>query len=366
MANVNLKNIEKIYPNGFRAVKGIDLKINQGEFMVLVGPSGCAKSTTLRMIAGLESITGGELWIGDRVVNNLSPSQRDIAMVFQDYALYPHMSVYDNMAYGLKIKGLAKDEIASRVRNAADILGLSGELNKKPKALSGGQRQRVAVGRTIVREPDVFLFDEPLSNLDAKLRVHMRAEIIKIQKQLKTTMIYVTHDQVEAMTMGDRICVMNFGEIMQVDSPLEIYERPANRFVATFIGSPAMNMQKGRINEEDGRLRFVSDSIRFDIPDAFIERLRPYTGREIEFGLRPEHIMSSEKSNIDGMKIKGKVGIIELMGNEKVVHFDIGDITFIARIHPHSNVQKDHEYEFVYNLEYAHFFDTETGKNITI
>ena len=253
MAEVILKKVEKQYPNGFKAVHGIDLHIKDGEFMVFVGPSGCAKSTTLRMIAGLEDITGGEVYIGDKLVNDLPPKDRGIAMVFQNYALYPHMTVYDNMAFGLKMAKVPKDEIDKRVKEAAEKLEITQLLDRKPKEMSGGQRQRVAVGRAIVRKPDVFLFDEPLSNLDAKLRVSMRVKITQLHKQLKAegqnaTMIYVTHDQVEAMTMGDRICVLNFGKIMQVDTPLNLYHKPANKFVAGFIGSPAMNIVKSYFN----------------------------------------------------------------------------------------------------------------------
>ncbi|PLX17770.1 MAG: sugar ABC transporter ATP-binding protein [Candidatus Muiribacterium halophilum] len=367
MANVELKKIEKIYSNGFRAVKGIDLKVKDGEFMVLVGPSGCAKSTTLRMVAGLEEISGGELWIGENLVNNLSPSDRNIAMVFQDYALYTHMSVYDNMAYGLKIKKIDKNEIDRRVRNAAEILGLTAHLSKKPKAMSGGQRQRVAVGRTIVREPEVFLFDEPLSNLDAKLRVHMRSEITKIQKKLKTTMIYVTHDQVEAMTMGDRICVMNFGEIMQVAEPLELYERPANKFVATFIGSPAMNIIGGVIKKEQDKLFFKAPSVDFEITNESMKRkLEKYIDMEVDFGLRPEHILSAEFAKIPGVEIKGDIDIVELMGNEIIVHFKVGDTTVIARIDPHSKIDKEKPHTFLMDMSYCHFFDKESGDNITL
>ena len=266
MAQVILQQVRKVYANGYEAVKSIDLDIHDGEFMVLVGPSGCAKSTTLRMIAGLEEITSGDLFIGERKVNDLPPGKRNVAMVFQDYALYPHMTVYENMAYGLRIRKLSKHEIHQRVTNAAQILGLTEHLAQKPKALSGGQRQRVAVGRTLVREPDVFLFDEPLSNLDAKLRVHMRAEIIKLQKTLATTMVYVTHDQVEAMTMGDRICVLDAGRIMQVETPLALYEHPANRFVATFVGSPAMNILSGRLTKEHETYCFVAGGIRLTLP----------------------------------------------------------------------------------------------------
>ncbi len=254
MAKVVLKGVEKVYPNGFKAVHGIDLEVHDGEFMVLVGPSGCAKSTTLRMVAGLEEITSGTISIGDKVVNDVPPKDRGIAMVFQNYALYPHMTVYDNMAFSLKIKKTAKEIIKQKVIEAAKILDIENLLDRKPKELSGGQRQRVAVGRAIVRDPEVFLFDEPLSNLDAKLRVHMRVQLSQLHNKLKATMIYVTHDQVEAMTMGDRICVLNSGRIMQVDTPLNLYNYPANKFVAGFIGSPAMNLIEGELLKENNNI----------------------------------------------------------------------------------------------------------------
>ena len=254
MACVILKNVEKQYPNGFKAVHGINLEIKDGEFMVFVGPSGCAKSTTLRMIAGLEEITGGEIYIGDTLVNDVAPKDRGIAMVFQNYALYPHMTVYENMAFGLKLRKISKQEIDKRVKEAAEKLEITELLNRKPKEMSGGQRQRVALGRALVRHPKVFLFDEPLSNLDAKLRVSMRVRITQLHKELKTTMIYVTHDQVEAMTMGERITVLNYGKIMQVDTPLNLYHRPANKFVAGFIGSPTMNLIEADLIEEDSKI----------------------------------------------------------------------------------------------------------------
>lgn len=370
MSDVRLYNLTKIYKNGFHAVKGINLEIKDGEFMVLVGPSGCAKSTTLRMIAGLEEISDGELYIGDRKVNELTPDKRNIAMVFQDYALYPHMTIYDNMAYGLRIMGLAANEIDKRVKNAADILGLMEQLNKKPKALSGGQRQRVAVGRTIVREPEVFLFDEPLSNLDAKLRVHMRAEIIRIQKTLNTTMVYVTHDQVEAMTMGDRICVLNAGEIMQVDSPLQLYENPENRFVATFIGSPAMNMFQGTVKQENNNLLFVSGGLKIRIPEHVSKSIKDSNQSQIEMGIRPEHIRpegleASKPAPESGFNtIEGKVTLIELMGNEIIVHLDGDAGQAISRTDPHAPVKKGQNKSFFVDPEFCHFFDMQTGARL--
>src|SRR5580693_429667 len=289
MGQVVLKGINKFY-DSVHAVKDVNLQIRDQEFMVLVGPSGCGKTTTLRMVAGLESITSGEVLIGDKVVNKLAPMDRDIAMVFQNYALYPHMSVYDNMAFGLKMRKFEKPEIGKRVRDAADILGIGELLSRKPRQLSGGQRQRVALGRAIVRHPRVFLFDEPLSNLDAKLRVQMRVELKKLHERLGTTAIYVTHDQVEAMTLGDRVVVMRDGRVQQVGDPLELYNQPANRFVAGFIGSPAMNFADVRIAADNGSLWAIGDGIRLKIPDALTDRLGAQAGKEVTFGIRPEDL----------------------------------------------------------------------------
>ena len=331
MAEVILKKVEKTYPNGFKAVHGIDLDIKDGEFMVFVGPSGCAKSTTLRMIAGLEEITGGEIWIGDKLVNDLPPKDRGIAMVFQNYALYPHMTVYENMAFGLKMTKTPKDEIDRRVKEAAEKLEITNLLDRKPKEMSGGQRQRVAVGRAIVRKPDVFLFDEPLSNLDAKLRVSMRVKITQLHKQLKeegqtATMIYVTHDQVEAMTMGDRICVLNYGKIMQVDIPLNLYKKPANKFVAGFIGSPSMNFIEGHIEENEKNMLFVFGNERkLVLPKRMEEPLKNYVGKEVALGIRPENI-GNKITNPEGKNgnfISGNVSIVEYMGNEEYVYLSL-------------------------------------------
>jgi multiple sugar transport system ATP-binding protein len=365
MAQVILQKVRKVYANGYEAVKSIDLAIHDGELMVLVGPSGCAKSTALRMIAGLEDITSGDLFIGERKVNDLPPSKRNVAMVFQDYALYPHMTVYENMAYGLRIRKLSKDEIHRRVTNAAQTLGLTEHLAQKPKALSGGQRQRVAVGRTIVREPEVFLFDEPLSNLDAKLRVYMRAEIIKLQKTLATTMVYVTHDQVEAMTMGDRICVLDAGRVMQVDRPLILYERPANRFVATFVGSPAMNMLRGRLAKEHETYYFVSGGITLTLPADKADKVKPYTNKAIELGIRPEHILDRHTDiQVDNI-VRGTVMLVEIMGNEILVHVDVAGQTMIGRLDAHAPVTHGMEHEFILDMRYSHFFDPESGKNVS-
>src|SRR5215470_1006302 len=365
MAQVILQQVRKVYANGYEAVKSIDLAIHDGEFMVLVGPSGCAKSTTLRMIAGLEDITSGDLFIGECKVNDLPPRKRNVAMVFQDYALYPHMTVYENMAYGLRIRKLSKDEIRQRVTNAAHVLGLTEYLAQKPKALSGGQRQRVAVGRTLVREPEVFLFDEPLSNLDAKLRVHMRAEIIKLQKTLATTMVYVTHDQVEAMTMGDRICVLDAGRIMQVDTPLALYEHPANRFVATFVGSPAMNILRGRLTKEHEMYCFVADGMRLTLPAAKAATVQPYTNRDIELGIRPEHILDRGTATHADNVVQGTVLLIELMGNELIVHVDVAGQTVIGRLEAHAPVAHGVAHDFMPDMRYSHFFDPDSGTNVS-
>jgi len=365
MAQVILQQVRKVYANGYEAVKSIDLAIHDGEFMVLVGPSGCAKSTTLRMIAGLEDITSGDLFIGARKVNDLPPSKRNVAMVFQDYALYPHMTVYENMAYGLRIRKLSKEAIRQRVTNAAQVLGLTEHLTKKPKALSGGQRQRVAVGRTLVREPEVFLFDEPLSNLDAKLRVHMRAEIIKLQKTLATTMVYVTHDQVEAMTMGDRICVLDAGRIMQVDTPLALYERPANRFVATFVGSPAMNILGGRLIKEHETYCFVAGGMTVTLPADKADKVQSYTNKDIELGIRPEHLRDRRPDTPADNVVRGTVLLIEIMGNELIVHVDVAGQTLIGRLDAHAPVTLGAEHDFTLDMRYSHFFDPESGNHVS-
>lgn len=325
MATVQLKNVSKEYANGFKAIHGIDLEIKDGEFMVFVGPSGCAKSTTLRMIAGLEDVSDGEIYIGDKKVNDLPPKDRGIAMVFQNYALYPHMTVYENMAFGLKVSKTPKAEIDKRVKEAAEKLEITELLNKKPKEMSGGQRQRVAVGRAIVRKPDVFLFDEPLSNLDAKLRVSMRIRISQLHTELKesgqtATMIYVTHDQVEAMTMGDRICILNKGEIMQVDTPLNVYNYPKNKFVAGFIGSPAMNIIRAKIIAKNNELLVSLDScFEFALPKQISSKLQRYVDKQIWFGIRPEHIEIVENGGNNQNTTTGNIDIIEQMGNEAYV-----------------------------------------------
>lgn len=374
MAEVVLKKVEKQYPNGFKAVHGIDLEIKDGEFMVFVGPSGCAKSTTLRMVAGLEEITGGEIYIGEKLVNDLPPKDRGIAMVFQNYALYPHMTVYDNMAFGLKMAKVPKGEIDKRVKEAAEKLEITDLLDRKPKEMSGGQRQRVAVGRAIVRKPEVFLFDEPLSNLDAKLRVSMRVRITQLHKQLKeegqnATMIYVTHDQVEAMTMGDRICVLNYGKIMQVDTPLNLYNSPANKFVAGFIGSPAMNIVKASlITEGENVLVKLANGDKLVLPKAKAEKVKGQIGKDVWFGIRPENVGNKNTAKAGDASLVGKVNIVEQMGNEEFIYFFIGDAQYTARIPAEKSTganfnQKD---EFYFEMDKCHIFDIESEKNLTI
>jgi multiple sugar transport system ATP-binding protein len=368
MARVTLDNVRKVYDNGFEAVKGASLAIEDGEFVVFVGPSGCGKSTLLRMIAGLEEITSGTLRIGDRVVNDLAPKDRDVAMVFQNYALYPHMSVYENMAFGLKVRKAPKPEIERRVKGAAAILGLETVLDRKPKQLSGGQRQRVAVGRAIVREPAVFLFDEPLSNLDAKLRVQMRTELSKLHHQLDVTMIYVTHDQVEAMTMGDRIVVLKDGVIQQVDTPLNLYDHPANQFVAGFIGSPAMNFVAGEIVQEGGGLAFRAKGNAFSLPltPAQAERLRGHVGRPITVGVRPEdlYVAGGAGAPAGGASATWQLDVLEPMGNEVFVYasrgFNGSGHSVVARVAPQPLPEPGRPIELAFDLAKLHFFDAET------
>ncbi|KAB2926408.1 MAG: sn-glycerol-3-phosphate ABC transporter ATP-binding protein UgpC [Bacteroidetes bacterium] len=354
MAHVTLENIRKEYDGGVVAVKGVTVEVKDKEFVVLVGPSGCGKSTTLRMIAGLEDISGGTLKIDGAVMNEVPPKDRDIAMVFQNYALYPHMSVYENMAFGLKLRKFPKEEIDKRVREAAKILSIEEYLDRKPKALSGGQRQRVAVGRAIVRKPKVFLFDEPLSNLDAKMRVQMRTEISKLHQRLGATMIYVTHDQTEAMTMGDRIVVMKDGDVMQIDTPLNLYNAPANKFVAGFIGSPAMNFLRGRIDATKG-MKFAENgtSLTVDVPKAKQKALQPFAGRDVWLGIRPEHIRLAEKRT----KVSGTVEVVEPMGNEIFLYFQCGSGQITARMTP-ADVRAGETRDFEFDMAKALFFDT--------
>ncbi|BDU51069.1 ABC transporter ATP-binding protein [Haliovirga abyssi] len=368
MAKVVLKDMEKTYPNGFKAVHGHNLEIKDGEFMVFVGPSGCAKSTTLRMIAGLEEITGGTVAIGDTIVNELPPKDRGIAMVFQNYALYPHMNVYDNMAFGLKLAKTPKEEIDKRVKDAAEILGITDLLDRKPKEMSGGQRQRVAVGRAIVRDPEVFLFDEPLSNLDAQLRVHMRVEITKLHKRLGTTMIYVTHDQVEAMTMGDRICVMELGVIKQVDTPLNLYNKPENKFVAGFIGSPSMNIVEAKLEKEGDTTYVVTEHMKLRLPKEKADKVQKYVGKEVWFGIRPEHIGSHETHpNEKDNYVNSEIYVVEQMGNEVFVYFTPGKNQYIARLGSEGvTVKSGEKYEIWFDTSKCHIFDKETEENISL
>jgi len=365
VARVILNNVKKVYEGGFVAVHGVNLEVKDKEFVVLVGPSGCGKSTTLRMIAGLEEVSEGTITIGDRVVNDIPPKDRDIAMVFQNYALYPHMSVYENMAFGLKLRKYPKGDIDQRVREAAGILGIEEYLSKKPKVLSGGQRQRVAVGRAIVRKPQVFLFDEPLSNLDAKLRVQMRTEISKLHHQLGTTMIYVTHDQTEAMTMGDKIVLMKDGFVQQIDSPLKIYHNPVNKFVAGFMGSPAMNFYDGILKKKKASLVFSSPGLDLPIPKKKQKMLAKYHGKSICLGIRPEHITRRQRPG-RGVSISASVEVVEPMGNEIYVHFSLGGNgrPSIARIDTSTKPAVGKSLDFSVDMEQAHYFDTETEKAI--
>lgn len=364
MAKVTLKKVDKTYPNGFKAVHGIDLDIKDGEFMVFVGPSGCAKSTTLRMIAGLEEITGGEIYIGDELVNEVAPKDRGIAMVFQSYALYPHMTVYDNMAFGLKLRKTPKDIIDKKVRAAAEKLEITDLLDRKPKEMSGGQRQRVALGRAIVREPKVFLFDEPLSNLDAKLRVSMRVRITQLHKELKTTMIYVTHDQTEAMTMGDRITVLKLGEIMQVDTPLNLYHKPKNMFVAGFIGSPTMNFIDVELIGEGDKVYAQFEGIRLLLGEEKASKIKDYIGKMVVMGIRPENI---HKGKLNEYSIQGEVTVVEQMGSEEFIYFNIGEHELIAKISLSDISEKEvGKQYFNFDIERCHFFDKDTKLNISL
>ena len=391
MARLQFDGVWKRYPDGTEAVKDLNLDIDDGEFLVLVGPSGCGKSTALRMVAGLEEISEGKMIIGDQVVNNLTPKERDIAMVFQSYALYPHMSVGDNMGFALKLARVPKEEINKRVRQAADTLGLTEYLDRKPRALSGGQRQRVAMGRAIVRQPQAFLMDEPLSNLDAKLRVQMRAEIAQLQDRLGVTTLYVTHDQVEAMTMGDRVAVLKRGELQQVAPPQELYENPMNLFVAGFIGSPAMNLGRGRLERSDGGFVVSIGDQALDIPQAALDRYpraAEHAGADVVVGLRPEHFVSGSAATGRTMEIKAD--LVEALGADVLVHFSTtappivsedmrealddqdafeelqrraeeGGQTFTARLEPKDMPRVGEHLTLGFRSEYLHFFDVESG-----
>ena len=367
MSTVKLEHISKKYPNGFEAVKDFNLEIGDKEFIIFVGPSGCGKSTTLRMVAGLEEISGGDLYIDGKRMNDVEPKDRDIAMVFQNYALYPHMTVYDNMAFGLKIRKLPKEEIDKKVHEAAKILDLEHLLDRKPKALSGGQRQRVAMGRAIVRNPKVFLMDEPLSNLDAKLRGQMRIEISKLHQKLGTTIIYVTHDQTEAMTLGTRIVVMKDGVVQQVDTPENLYERPGNKFVAGFIGAPQMNMVNADVVEKDGLcLEFCGQSIRLDENRAKILRDKGYVGKKITLGIRPEDLHdagSIDRANKDAC-IHATIRVYEMLGANALLYFNLGDTGWVASVDARTGARPGDHVRLAMDTEKLHIFDFNTEKTI--
>ena len=368
MASLSLKNVCKVYPNGFVAVKDFNLDVADKEFIIFVGPSGCGKSTTLRMIAGLEEISSGELWIGDKLVNDVEPKDRDIAMVFQNYALYPHMTVYDNMSFGLKLRKVPKPEIDKLVHEAAKILGIEQLLDRKPKALSGGQRQRVAMGRAIVRNPKVFLMDEPLSNLDAKLRVQMRIEIQKIHQRLETTIIYVTHDQTEAMTLGTRIVVLKDGIIQQVDTPQNLYDKPCNVFVAGFMGSPQMNLINAKVVQsgEDVVLMFGGNTVK--LPEGKAQKLieAGYVDTTVIMGIRPEDLNDSEviiNANPDCV-IEATIRVYELLGAEVFLYFDIDEVNCTARVNPRTTVRPGDTIKLGIDMTKLHIFDKDTEQVI--
>lgn len=366
MAQVSLRDVSKIYAGGIRAVDRVNIDIENKEFLVLVGPSGCGKSTTLRMIAGLEDVSGGQIYISDRMVNDVPAKDRDIAMVFQNYALYPHMTVFENMAFGLMLRRYPKPEIIRRVNEAAEVLGIRNYLKRKPRELSGGERQRVAVGRAIVRKPTVFLFDEPLSNLDAKLRVQMRTEIHKLHLRLQTTMIYVTHDQTEAMTMGDRIAVMKDGVVPQIADPITIYDKPVNKFVASFIGSPPMNFMSGKITKADGRLYFDEGNFHVRIVKEMESKLAALVNREVTLGIRSEDIYDklfvSEAPAENIVKVICEV--VEPMGSEVYLHLNSGKHSFIARVDAHDRPAVNADMDLVFDMSKVHFFHNDTEETI--
>ncbi len=365
MASVTYDHVTKKFGETV-AVNDLNIEVGDKEFLVLVGPSGCGKTTALRCLAGLEEITSGRIMIGDRVVNDVAPKDRDIAMVFQSYALYPHLSVYDNMAFGLKLRKVPKDEIKKRVNEAAEILGITDLLNRRPRQLSGGQRQRVAVGRAIVREPKVFLFDEPLSNLDAKLRGQMRTEISKLHIGLQTTFIYVTHDQIEAMTMASRIAVINKGLLQQMDTPHNLYDTPNNLFVAGFIGSPAMNFFPSKLRKDDGKLVVDTTDFAVTIPADHAKPYEPYVGKDVVFGVRPENVHDADfvPANIRAEKVTAKVDVTELMGNETLLYLVTGKNTFVGRVDPRSKAQVGGKMQVAFDMDSFHIFDAATEKAI--
>ncbi len=366
MAQVSLRDVCKIFPGNVTAVSKVNLGIENKEFMVLVGPSGCGKSTTLRMIAGLEEISSGDIYIGDKRVNDVPAKDRDIAMVFQNYALYPHMTVEENMSFGLRLRHISKQEINQRVNEAAEILGIKRLLKRKPRELSGGERQRVAVGRAIVRKPMVFLFDEPLSNLDAKMRVQMRTEIHKLHIRLQTTIIYVTHDQVEAMTMGDRIAVMKDGVIAQLGDPIDVYDHPKNKFVASFIGSPPMNFMQGKIIRKEGKLYFDEGKIQVKLVEDMHKKMVNYADHEVFFGIRSEDIYDklfvsqAPPENV----VRVNCEVFEPMGSEVYLYLNTGKHTFIARVSAHDRPKVNQEMDVVFDMSKVHFFDKNTEETI--
>jgi len=365
MARVAFENVVKQFGDVV-AVNNLNIDVADKEFLVLVGPSGCGKTTALRCLAGLEEISSGAIKIGDRVVNDVAPKDRDIAMVFQSYALYPHLSVYDNMAFGLKLRKVPREEIKRRVQEAADVLGIQDLLARKPRQLSGGQRQRVAVGRAIVREPKVFLFDEPLSNLDAKLRVAMRAEISKLHQRLQTTFIYVTHDQTEAMTMATRIAVINKGVLQQLDTPQRLYDQPNNLFVAGFIGSPAMNFFSGKLRKDNGKLVVDAGDFVVAIPPKHAKPYESHAGKDVIFGIRPENVHDVDfvPPNIDAEKVAVKVDVTELMGNEIFLYLVSGRNTFVARVDPRSKLRVGEQAAVAFDMDSIHIFDAVTEEAI--
>lgn len=361
MAQVLVRNVSKHF-GSLGAVNKVTLEIQDGEFFVLVGPSGSGKTTLLRMIAGLEEITEGEILIGERLVNDLPPAERDVAMVFQNYALYPHMSAYENIAYSLKLRRLSKKEIERRVQSTAQLLGIKDKLKKRPKELSGGERQRVALGRAIVREPQVFLYDEPLSNLDARLRVHMRAELQALQRRLKTTTVYVTHDQVEAMTLGHRVAVMHDGQVQQVDTPQNLYAKPANTFVATFIGSPPMNLLSGHLQEQEGKLSVVGEGFDWEIDSARVSQLHAHIGRSVLVGLRPEDLLLSDKASNHRSSLNIQIRVLERLGDMIIVYGDHGECELTAKLSPYTSVEVDQSVWLKPRIERLHFFDAINGQ----
>jgi len=366
MANIRIKNLSKSYKDGFNAVNNINLEIGDKEFLVLVGPSGCGKSTTLRMVAGLEEISAGEIWINDRLVNDVPAKDRNIAMVFQNYALYPHMSVFENMAFGLKLRGYPKSEVLKRVHEAAEILGIKQYLERRPRELSGGERQRVALGRAIVRKPLVFLFDEPLSNLDAKMRVQMRTEIHKLRMRLQTTFIYVTHDQTEAMTMGDRIVVMNKGVIQQCADPMSVYDHPVNKFVASFIGSPPINFMNGKIVRKERKFFFNEGCFQVKLVDTMYSKIASYENKDIVMGVRSEDIydklFASEASPEN--TVRATCEVVEPLGSEVYLYLNSGKHNFIARVGAHDRPDVNRDMDLVFDMSKVHFFDSKTEETI--